>query len=166
MEKIMWMAKGSEGKKYQCILKIIDEKKLIVWMDCECWNFSNRRIKCVGDLSDRKCYAEPCKHLKSAVDGLIAAGYEIKKPYEMMGPDKLTGVLKAELMIRAKYACEFLVANEEGIFDKCGRDINLQVHRKVRGSNGGKYNEQNCIVLCGEHHKLLHSNEFRGSKSK
>jgi len=40
-------------------------------------------------------------------------------------------------------------------------DINeLQIHRIRRGYKGGKYEHRNCQVLCLEHHKLIHENEF------
>lgn len=36
----------------------------------------------------------------------------------------------------------------------------LDIHRIRRGSKGGKYEHRNCQVLCKEHHKLIHGNEF------
>lgn len=37
----------------------------------------------------------------------------------------------------------------------------LNIHRIRRGNQGGKYEHRNCQVLCTEHHKLVHSGEFK-----
>ena len=144
------------GKKYESKIYVLDDKKLIYKLNCECADFKFRRIKKVGELSGIKYYSEPCKHLKSFVKILEKKGYELKKPKEMTGEDKLSPKLREKLMERANYACE------------CGCEGTdaLEVHRKIRKSEGGKYNELNCIVLTKDHHKLRHANEFAWSKSK
>lgn len=42
----------------------------------------------------------------------------------------------------------------------CGKPPKgLHLHRVVYGSQGGKYELDNCVQLCGEHHELVHSNK-------
>ena len=156
MRTIKWRKKGSRKETYDCVVKVIDEQKLICWLDCTCWNFQNRRIKYLGDFSDRKYYADPCKHLKPVVDALIKQGYTLKKPKPMEGPEKMTAKVRREVLERSEGICEWLGCNRKA----------TQFHRNVRGSNGGKYTTENTRHLCWEHHKLIHSNEFPGSKGK
>lgn len=144
------------GEKYQSKIYVIDETKTIFKLDCQCRDFIFRRIKKVGELADAKYFAEPCKHLQEAVEKLEKEGYILKKPIEMIGDDKLTEKLRKELLERAKNKCE-----NPG----CREELMLQVHRKTRGSNGGKYNMENCIILCKDCHTERHSNEFQSSKS-
>ena len=143
-------------ERYEYFLKVDDEKKLIIKLNCLCKDFEFRRRKKVGEYADIKYFAEPCKHLKPYVDALIKQGYNLKKPAEMIGATKLTIPMRRKLMERANYECEC----------GCGEIYNLEVHRKVRGSAGGKYNEANCEVLTHDHHALRHANEFPGGKSK
>jgi len=35
----------------------------------------------------------------------------------------------------------------------------LHLHRVIYGSQGGKYEVDNCILLCAEHHDIVHSNK-------
>lgn len=135
------------NKKYES--KIYYRGKLIYKIDCLCPDFQFRRKKMIGECSDRKVYAEPCKYLKYAVKVLESLGFTLKKPKEMIGSNKLTKGLWKQLLERAKQ-CE-----------DCGSDYLLQAHRKTRGSNGGKYNQDNCIVLCAECHKARHAGEFK-----
>jgi len=144
--RIIGLTNIYEGKVY-----VIDEKKLIVKLDCLCPDFQFRRIKKVGELNDIKYFALPCKHLKPIVEALEKQGYKLKVPEEMVGLDKLTPKLKQELLERANYKCEA---------DNCKEVENLEIHRKTRKSNGGKYNKKNCSVLCNECHKTRHRNEF------
>lgn len=144
------------GAKYESKIYVIDEEKLIFKIDCNCEDFKRRRIKKLGDFADVKYYAEPCKHLRPAVEALQRFGYTLKKPKEMEGPDKLTAEVKAEVIERSGGECEIY-----DCFEKA-----TQFHRVIRGSNGGKYTVENVRHLCGEHHKQMHSNEFSGSKSK
>jgi len=137
--------------------KIYIKDRIIYKLDCQCRDFIFRRIKKVGENSEARYFAEPCKHLKKQVEALIKCGYKLKKPKEMIGADKLTKPLRKKLFERAGNLCES---------PGCGSDHLLQVHRKTRGSNGGKYNMDNCIVLCKECHDARHSNEFPSKKSK
>jgi hypothetical protein len=42
----------------------------------------------------------------------------------------------------------------------CGKPgPGLHLHRVIYGSQGGKYEEHNCVLLCGEHHGLVHTNK-------
>ena len=43
---------------------------------------------------------------------------------------------------------------------RCNSTKNLEVHRIKRGSAGGKYVPNNCLILCDECHKELHG-EFK-----
>jgi len=36
---------------------------------------------------------------------------------------------------------------------------NLEIHRIIRGSAGGKYIPRNCMVVCNQHHKGYHFKE-------
>jgi len=157
------------GIKYDSRIYVIDEDKIICKLDCTCWNFKNRRISTNGKFADKKFYSEPCKHLKPVVEALIKQGYNLKKPKEMTGAKTLRAPLRRKLMLRAQKSCEQMKLNEEGVFEKCAATNGLQVHRKIRGSNGGLYNEENCIVLCWDCHRGpsgAHANEFRGSQGK
>jgi hypothetical protein len=143
------------GKKYET--KIYTIGKTICKIDCLCGDFQFRRKKKVGELADTKYYAEPCKHLKYAVDSLIQLGFKFKKPKAMIGAEKLTSKLRNKLLERANFTCE-----DSG----CGSTEQLEIHRRTRGSNGGKYNMDNCIVLCKACHDARHYNEFPSGKSK
>lgn len=144
--------------KYESKVYVIDEEKLISKLSCQCGDFKFRRIKKIGELADIKYFATPCKHLKEVVNALEKSGYKLKVPKEMMGLDKLTPALRKVLLERANYKCEN---------SACGSDLRLEIHRKTRKSNGGKYNLENCKVLCWECHRGstgIHGNEFPGSK--
>lgn len=42
----------------------------------------------------------------------------------------------------------------------CGKPgPGLHLHRVVYGSQGGRYEEKNCVQLCGEHHAVVHSDK-------
>lgn len=137
------------GCIYSSKIYIMDEDKLIFKLDCQCPDFRFRKIKKIGKFADVKYYAEPCKHLRLRVWALQKDGYILKKPEEMNGPDYCPAELRRELMEIADHKCQA---------DNCGCDSHLIIHRKIRGSNGGKYNKTNCVVLCVECHKMRHSN--------
>jgi len=141
---------------YDCTVKVDDKTKLIMWIDCTCWNFVNRRMRVVGDYADKKVYAEPCKHLKLVVDALIKNGYELKQPKAMDGPDKMTAEVRKGVLDRSGGICEFPECQYPG----------QTFHRNVRGSNGGKYTIDNVRHLCLKHHKFIHGNEFPGVQGK
>lgn len=45
----------------------------------------------------------------------------------------------------------------------CGKsepEVNLEIHRIIRGNKGGKYIPRNCQVVCEDCHKLIHGKEF------
>jgi 5-methylcytosine-specific restriction endonuclease McrA len=145
------------SKRYESKIYVIDDQKLIIKLDCECRDFQFRRIKKIGDCPEIKYYSEPCKHLKPFVERLQKMGYKLKVPEEMIGSDKMTKQLWKQLLDRAGNKCE-----ETG----CENTDLLTAHRRVRGSNGGKYNMKNCIVLCRDCHIRRHANEFPSSKSR
>jgi len=125
------------------------EDKLIFKIHCDCPDFLNRKLKSYSDYSDKKIKEVPCKHLKPIIDNLIKIGYHLKQPKSMEGTDKPTKALLNALISRSGGLCE---AN-------CGR-MGKHIHRIIRGSNGGKYSESNCVYLCPECHRRIHSNEF------
>lgn len=151
--------RGSKGEVYILTLKFLMESKQIYWIDCTCPNFcgvtqdkegnpkwiGSRRIKEHGEFADKKYYAEPCKHLKPLIDFYERVyGFTLKKPKKMYGTDKPTAALRKSLHDRSNGLCE---AN-------CGRP-GLEIHRKVPRTNGGKYNEENCVLLCTECHQAI-----------
>ena len=141
---------------YEITLKFLLESKQIYFIDCTCGDFVNRQLKEQGILADKKVYAEPCKHLKKLTDFYEREyGFTIKRPKQMEGTNNCTAGLRKALLKRSGGLCE----------NNCGKS-GVCVHRKIRGSNGGKYNEENCVLLCVECHKFIHGNEFRGSKGK
>lgn len=157
MRSLDWQKRGSKNELYDCSVKVIDEKKLIYFIDCTCWNFINRRVKHSGVFSDIKYYAECCKHLKPIVDVLIKQGYTLKAPKPMTGTDKCTAELRKIIMERSNGICEMPVGT-----DKCTEE-GKEVHRKVPRTNGGKYNEKNCILLCKGHHELVTYQQWHAS---
>ena len=138
------------GREYRSKISVIDENKMIVKLDCNCNDFIFRRIKRIGECADLKYFATPCKHLKKGVIALEKQGYKLKIPEEMIGEDHLTVALKNTLLIRANWKCEC----------GCQGTEQLQIHRKMRGVAGGKYNNKNCIVLTKECHRMRHDGEF------
>jgi hypothetical protein len=151
MRTINWKVKGS--KEYDCTIKVLDKQKLIIWIDCTCWDFMNRRLKSIGENADKKIFAEPCKHLKRIVDALIKLGYKLKKQ-ELTGPSKLTASVIRAVVERSNGKCEV---------ESCPNKA-TQFHRIVRGSNGGKYTLENTKHICKYHHKSIHQNEFPSNK--
>jgi len=132
------------GTKYDSIVYVIDDKKLIVKLDCQCGDFKFRRIKKIGVASDVKYYAEPCKHLRPVVEALEKQGYVLKKPKPMKGAERCTAALRRFLFERSDGICEC----------GCGRQ-GEEVHRKVPKANGGKYSRENCVLLNAECHKRI-----------
>jgi len=150
---ISWKAKGS--KIYDCTVKVIDNEKLIIWIDCTCWDFVNRRLKSIGENADKKVFQTPCKHLKKIVDALLKLGYKLKNPEPMNGPTKLTANIIRLITERSNGNCEV---------ESCPNKA-TQFHRVIRGFNGGKYTLENTRHICKDHHKSIHQNEFQTSKS-
>lgn len=151
MRTMKWKTRGSKRELYDCTVKVIDEEKLICWIDCTCWNFINRRLKAVGQFSDIKVFAEPCKHLKLIVEALEKQGYRLKQQKKENGSDSPSRTLKNALFERARNKCEN---------PHCQNTDFLTIHRIIRGGNGGKYNMENCEVLCTECHRNRHYGEF------
>lgn len=141
--------------KYKSKIYLIDDKKIIYKLDCTCRDFIYRKIKSGGLFADKKYYEEPCKHLKPIVNALIKQGYTLKKP-KMEGSERLTAEVRRQVNDRSNGICEFPQCSNMG----------QTYHRKVRGSNGGKYITSNVVHLCNYHHKLIHGNEFQGAKGK
>lgn len=158
------------GKKYNSRIWVDDKTKEILKIDCGCPNFVGivtdkdgksryiraGRIKKIGEFSGIKYFATYCKHLKPVVEALKKLGFKLEKPKEMIGPDKLSVKLRKKLLERAKHKCEC----------GCESEGPLVIHRKMRGSAGGKYNIENCQVLYVECHKLRHVNEFPSRRLK
>ncbi len=145
-----------EDEMYDCRIMVIDETKLIAKIDCSCWNFQNKRIVRSGKFSDTKFSASPCKHLQPVVEKLTNIGYILKQPGEMQGPDKLSAALRKKLLEKANHQCK---ATGKG--QRCPSKTNLEIHRKVSRTNGGKYIESNCEVLCREHHDMITDQPWR-----
>lgn len=59
MRQIYWK------NKYEFRIKVLDEKKLILWMDCECQDFIQRKIKKIGEFSEIKYIAQDTNHFKN-----------------------------------------------------------------------------------------------------
>ena len=137
--------------RYEPKVYILNNEKIIYKIDCQCRDFNFRRLKRVGEFSEAKCFANPCKHLKKIVDLMEKAGYKLKVPVEMKGSNKCSKELRERLLIRANYKCES---------PGCECTYPLQIHRKTRANNGGKYNMENCVVLCQECHRERHYKEF------
>lgn len=151
-----WTVKNKKGQSYDVSIRFDMEKHEIVWIDCTCWNFVHRRIKQENTGPATKYPAEPCKHLQKLVDFFEREeGFSLKLPKPMEGPDKCPISLKKALIERSEGLCEM----------NCGRE-GINVHRKLRGSQGGKYILDNCILLCNECHKMFHANEFKKVRSK
>lgn len=154
----------SKDKIYTIKIRFDLKNKLICWMDCDCADFTgctdkdtyfrSHRIKEFGQFADTKYYAEPCKHLKPYIDYYLSQGFKLKE-YKMEGLEHPNAELK-----------RFLQERSGGICERCHENKGVHVHRIIRGSNGGKYNKENCVLLCEECHQLAHGNEFGGVKSK
>jgi len=145
-----FITKNKSGKIYTHRLKFLMKSKIIYWMECDCKDFQYRRIKSFRNLCDKTFYATPCKHLKPIIEMYNRDyGFQLKKPKNMKGENKPTAQLRNILIKRSDGLCEF----------NCGR-IGRHIHRKIRSSNGGKYSEENCILLCEECHKMVHFKEF------
>jgi len=149
IRKITWEAIGKK-ENYDCYVWVDDENKLILKMKCMCWNFSNRRLKSFGENAYKKTYSYPCKHLKKITDRLTQQGYKLKIP-SMQGTNKCTIELRKKLIDRSGGICERSYCEKPGVV----------VHRKIPGHAGGKYNEENCVIICKECHKEIHKGEFK-----
>jgi len=151
-----WKVKGSKKETYELTIKFMPKQKLIYFIDCTCPDFYNRRLKGNLEFSDKTTSATPCKHLKPYIKFYEKVhGFKLKVPKQMEGTEKPTAQLRKALIERSGGLCE---AN-------CG-NLGRHIHRKIRGSNGGKYSEENCVYLCENCHKAIHGNEFKGSKGK
>lgn len=53
------------------------------------------------------------------------------------------------------------VKGRDGSCRFCGANYGLHLHHVVYRSQGGKHEESNLILLCNEHHALVHSNKKR-----
>jgi hypothetical protein len=163
---------------YEQIIKYIKETKEIYFIDCTCGDFSGvyrpkevvkgkvireaswfpgERLKNSGEFSDKKFYAEPCKHLLPDIKVMEMQGGKLKRPKTMEGTDKCTAELRKIIMKRSGGMCEFPV------WDGVCTNHGVEVHRKVPRTNGGKYNKDNCILLCEEHHKLVTYQKWHGT---
>jgi len=142
----------SINNKYDSKVYVIDEIKSIYKIVCDCGDFQHRRIKKDGVFSDIKYYSSPCKHTQPIVEALEKQGYTLKKPKPMTGTDKCTTELRKLIFERSNGLCE---AN-------CGRH-GKEIHRRTPKTNGGKYNEDNCVLLCKECHQAITYQKWQGS---
>lgn len=150
--KLKYTKKGSKGETYTCRIWTISQTKEIVFIDCECWNFNNRRLKKEGKVFMIKYSATPCKHLSKQVDALFKQGYKFKENKTNEGEDKCSNKLRLAILKTCNNTC-----STEG----CNETENLNTHRILAGAYGGKYSLINCIALCPEHHKQRHAGEFK-----
>lgn len=140
----------TKNGKYEVSIRIDPEINLITWINCTCRDFEMRRIKSVNQGMDIKYYALPCKHLKPIIDYYEREhNLKLKIPEQMQGTKKCTTELRNKILKRANNICE-----------NCKKQTGTHVHRKIRGNNGGLYNEINCVLLCDECHKSIHATEF------
>ena len=149
MERLTYTKQGKE--KYTCRIWYNPDKKLILFIDCECWNFNHRRIKKTGKVFMTRYSANPCKHLIPQVEALIKQGYKFKENNYSDGDDICSTKLKEQLKKLYKGKCA-----TEG----CNKTENLTVHRLIPKYVGGKYSLTNCILLCAECHRKRHEGEF------
>jgi len=143
---------------YEQIIKFLQPTKIIYFIDCNCRDFEFRRIKPIGQVFNIKYFAECCKHLKPLINIYEDEGFKLKQPKPMTGTDKCTKELRKCLIERSNGLCEC----------GCGRQ-GQEVHRKISKVNGGKYNEDNCVLLNAECHKLITFQKWQsspGAKSK
>lgn len=143
------------------------ESKEIYFIDCTCPNFTgivvdkngkpkwigSRRVYKSGLYSDQKFYANPCKHLQPIITCAEMQGLTLRKPKPMEGTDRCTAELRRFLIERSGGICEMYMCEKTGI----------EVHRKVPKTNGGKYNKDNCVLLCPECHKRITYQKWQGS---
>ena len=137
---------------YEQIIKFLTPSKTIYFIDCNCRDFEFRRLKSVGQVFDIKVFAYPCKHLKPLISIYEDEGFKLKQPKPMTGTDNCTAKLRKCLIERSNGLCEC----------GCGR-VGQEVHRKIAGVNGGKYNESNCVLLNAECHKLITFQKWQSS---
>ena len=71
----------------------------------------------------------------------------------MKGTDKCTAELRRFLIERSNGICEMYCCEKAG----------EEVHRKIPKTNGGKYNKDNCVLLCPECHKKITFQKWQGS---
>jgi len=140
------------NNEYESKVYLIDNKKIIYKLDCQCGDFTHRRIKKIGQFSDIKTYETPCKHLRPVVEALEKQGYILKRPKPMEGTDKCTKELRKILIERAQGLCEC----------GCGKP-GQEVHRKITGANQGKYNESNCVLLSTKCHQAITFQKWQGT---
>lgn len=136
---------------YEQTIKYILESKTIFFIDCTCGDFEHRRMYKSGLFADQKIFANACKHLQPIITIAEMQGLTLRKPKQMEGTDKCTAELKRFLIDRSEGICEMYMCEKAGI---C-------VHRRTRGSSNGKYNKHNCVLLCSDCHKKIHSKEFK-----
>ena len=144
IRKITWKAKGQEQLFYDCYVWVSDQEKLILKIDCGCWNFVNRRMKSFGLAAYKKHYAEPCKHLRVITAALEKINYKFKIP-KMEGTERPTAELKRFLIERSNGICE----------RKYCEEFAAEIHRIIPGVMGGKYSKENCVFICSDCHELI-----------
>lgn len=133
--------------KYESYLLLDDESKTILKLYCDCDNFKFCHIHKEGSLMDIKYWATPCEHLIDVTDSLIKQGYNFKI-LNKGGYKRLSVKLKKVIRHLQFGECKF-----------CSKTDDLEFHRLQRGNNNGLYNTENTILVCKEHHKLLHCKE-------
>ena len=142
--KLKYTKKGSNGEVYICRIWYIVETKKIIFLDCECWNFNNRQLKKEGKGFMTRHTANPCKHLKPSVEALFKQGYEIEKKFSNEGEETCSVKLRKAVIMACKGQCNR---------SDCTETENLEIHRQIPKTHGGKYSLMNCVALCRKHHQ-------------
>lgn len=120
--------------------------KLIIYISCECKHYQIRCLKSQGHNVDKKHYSAPCKHLNIILKYIKTKGYNLKEITKINGTERCTMPLRIILKNRSKGICEMNCQNKA-----------TDVHRKIQGSNKGLYSEENCVFICSDCHKVIHS---------
>jgi len=139
-----------EYEIYDCRIFLDDKNKIILKTDCSCYDFANKQIKKIGKVHDTKFVGGECKHLKPLVDVLKKQGYK-RKTYDISGDDKCSAKLRKQILE---------VWGHECFRDEC-HETNVEIHRLIPRTNGGKYSILNCRPLCKYHHDQVTSQPWR-----
>lgn len=131
-------------------IKVDDDNKKVIQFGCTCKEFRTWCLRSSGRVSTIKKWAVPCLHHARVFSALVSAGYTIKVPRFEDGPKKLTPKLRKEILDFYQNICQEF---------ECEEIESLEVHRIIRGNQGGTYTKENCRPLCKPHHKKVHEME-------
>lgn len=117
---------------------------------------NRRRLNKNPKFCSRECYAERQRALGLVPDNFISSVDNSGKKNGRYKHGKRTGSNVTKPKVRKQ-----VIKRDGGnwcLF--CGKPgPGLHLHRIVYGSQGGKYELDNCVQLCAEHHELVHSNK-------